>query len=751
MEIPVDILEKCHAEGVAAYPEEACGFISGTSSDPDLLDAVWPMRNIMNDLHEKDPKLNPRTARDGYLIDPLEQLKLERLLKKKGKEIKVIYHSHPDVGAYFSEKDKEDALWNGKARYPGVKFLVCGTTKGKPDGAIIAEFNQDSSDFDIIPINGNSKETLADIVGGVFGITGILPTIDFIHKWKNGDLELQHGYFRFVKKRQIRDLQEEICSRTGAKFSLTFCSVNAALLELLIYLRDILSNINLYLFSDTALLANDIRNLDISCKSLDLEKLIEPDLLSAKKGDVLLLAMEVPEMFLKDNTEWLEKLKHHRIPVIFYSPHLPDFDEWPDGVTYWITGISSSEFNDNILEIQAGIVLGNSDRQIAELIESTKRSGPVLSARSAAVFLKLMRDQETGLNDITQLSVINKLTTDSNPEQLISKKLCEWEHASECFLFPSGMSAVSSVMNLLRNKSKPHVIVIGLLYSDTYSLLMNLGRSYRWEAEFVGLDQLESLPQTINSKTAMIFTETITNPLLEIPDLERIGEIASEHCVPFVVDNTVGTPLNCQPLDYNADYVIHSTTKYLSGSNDHAGGAVLVKNSMDANALDNFQRCWEMKISHLEAAALWEYMQDFQERMERFNNNGTILAEFLAEHFAVDFVYHPSLSTNSSYAEAKKLLKGNGGVVSFTLKDESENALKKFYDREFSSIIKAPSIGSNLTLICPYTLLTNYFYTDEELKEINLPRYLIRISAGCETETERILEDLDFALKRTIY
>ena len=97
------------------------------------------------------------------------------------------------------------------------------------------------------------------------------------------------------------------------------------------------------------------------------------------------------------------------------------------------------------------------------------------------------------------------------------------------------MSAVSSVMNLLRNKSKPHVIVIGLLYSDTYSLLMNLGRSSRWESEFVGLDRLDSLPQTINSKTAMIFTETITTPLLEIPDLERIGKIATENCVPFVV------------------------------------------------------------------------------------------------------------------------------------------------------------------------------------------------------------------------
>ena len=750
MEIPEEILAECHAHGVDAYPEETCGFITGNRDDPNSLETVWPMRNIMNELHEKDPAQYPRTARDGYIIDPLEQLKLERSLKKEGKEIKVIYHSHPDVGAYFSEKDKEDALWNGKARYPGVKFLVCGTTGGKPDGAIIADFNQGSGDFDITPVTVNSTEASAGIVGGAFGITGILPTIDFIHEWKNGNRELQHGYFRFVKQRQIRELQEEICSRTGAKYALTFCSGIAALFELLIYLRETLSNINLYFSSDTALSAGDIQNLEISCKLLDLENLIRPDLLSAKNGDVLLLAMEVPELFIKENTQWLEKLKHQRVTVIFYSSHLPVINEWPDGLTYWITGISSSELNDKLFGIEGGIVLSNADRQIAELIESCKRSGPVLSARSAAVLLELMKDQETDLNGIAQLSGINKLKAGSKHEELISKKLCEWEHAADCFLFPSGMSAVHSVMNLLRNKSRPQVIVIGLMYSDSYNLLMNPGRSSRWEAEFVGLDELERLPQIICEKTAMIVTETITNPLVEIPDLERIGGIASAHGVPFVVDNTVASPANCQPLDYDADYVIHSTTKYLSGSNDHAGGAVMVKNSSGASALDNFQRCWGMRISPLESAALWECMQDFQERIQRFNTNCSVIAEFLSAHLAVDFVYHPSLNSHSSYDTAKKLLSGNGGVVSFTLKDESENALKKFYDREFSSMIKAPSIGSNQTLICPYTLLTNYFYTDEELKEIKLPRHLIRISAGCETEIDGILEDLDFALKRTV-
>ncbi len=750
MEIPEEILAECHAHGVDAYPEETCGFITGNRDDPNSLEAVWPMRNIMNELHEKDPAQYPRTARDGYVIDPLEQLKLERSLKKEGKEIKVIYHSHPDVGAYFSEKDKEDALWNGKARYPGVKFLVCGTTRGKPDGAIIADFNQGSGDFDITPVTVNSTEASAGIVGGAFGITGILPTIDFIHEWKNGNRELQYGYFRFVNHQHIKDLHAELCSRSGARYALTYCSGSAALFELLIYLRESLPNINLYFSSNSALSADGIQNLEISCKSLDLKNLIDPELLSAKNGDVLLLAMEAPELFVKENSEWLAKLKRQRVTVIFYSSNLQASDQWPVGLTFWISAISSPETATKHSGIEGGVILSNADRQIAELTETRKRNGSVLSARNAAVLLKMLKEEDTDLHDIAKLSGINKTRKISNPEQQITEKLCEWEHATAGFLFPSGMSAVHSVMNLLRKKSKNQVIVIGLMYSDSYNLLMSPGRSSRWEAEFVGLDELEKLDQIISEKTAMIVTETITNPLVEIPDLERIGEIASAHEVPFVVDNTVASPANCQPLDFDADYVIHSTTKYLSGSNDHAGGAVMVKNSSGASALDNFQRCWGMRISSLESATLWECMQDFQERIQRFNTNCSVIAEFLSAHLAVDFVYHPSLNSHSSYDTAKKLLSGNGGVVSFTLKDESENALKKFYDREFSSMIKAPSIGSNQTLICPYTLLTNYFYTDEELKEIKLPRHLIRISAGCETEIDGILDDLDLALKRTI-
>jgi cystathionine beta-lyase/cystathionine gamma-synthase len=116
----------------------------------------------------------------------------------------------------------------------------------------------------------------------------------------------------------------------------------------------------------------------------------------------------------------------------------------------------------------------------------------------------------------------------------------------------------------------------------------------------------------------------------------------------------------------------------------------------------------------------------------------------------VAHVYHASLPSHSSFSTAKKLLSGIGGVVSFTLKDESEEGLQNFHDKDFSAILKAPTLGSNQTLICPYPMLTHYFDTDQELEEIKLPRHLIRIAAGCEKDLAPILGDLNGALLRTI-
>ena len=152
LEINQKILEQCYQHGLEAYPEEACGLISGSKENEGHLSEVHRMKNVMDEYHAKDPQLYPRTNKNAYTIDPREQMKLERCLKKEGKRVKIIYHSHPDVGAYFSETDHADALWNGDPRYPGISYLICGISKEALDGAILVTFNSTTGTFDITKI-----------------------------------------------------------------------------------------------------------------------------------------------------------------------------------------------------------------------------------------------------------------------------------------------------------------------------------------------------------------------------------------------------------------------------------------------------------------------------------------------------------------------------------------------------------------------------------------------------------------------
>ena len=755
MRISKQILAECHAHGVEAYPEEACGFIVGNLDDTESLEAVYPMRNIINELHKEDPEKFQRTGRDGYVIDPHEHLKLERSLKKAGKQIRVIYHSHPDVGAYFSDKDKEDALWNGNARYPGITFLVCATNKGKPGEAILADFNANEGDFDIIEIPANTSEESCGLLGGTFGISGIVPTLDFIHEWKNGQREVEYGYFRFVPPKQVQNFQQQLAVQYQAHHALAFSSGRAALLELLGYLQKSRPLTKLHFSSNATFIPAALSSLEISALHFNLDELPKAEYFSTKDDELILITPENLQNFIIENTEWLEKFKQLRVPVIVYeeatSGSWPvDFQNiWLNGLTYWITGFDLPESQDLPSGIVGGVILSNNDRQIAELAELRKRHGAILSARNAELFSEKFAENTKGAKMNYLNSSAAETESDSVHEEEVTKQLCEWENATSGFLFPSGMAAIMAVFTLLPKRDKPRLIVIGLLYSETYSLLMDTGRSSTCEVIFIGLHELERLAEVLTKDTAMVITETITNPLCGVPDLEHIGKLANSQGVPFVVDNTLSSPTNCQPIDWGADYVIHSTTKYLSGTNDHAGGAVLVKSPKNAKALKEFQQNWGLRISPLEAEVLWERMHDFEERMQRFNKNSLAVAHFLEAHSVVDRIYYACSPSDISSPAAQKLLSGNGGIVSFVMKNNTEDNLRRFYDGEFISILKAPTLGSTQTLVCPYSLLTHYHDSDEDLLKIKLPRYLIRIAAGSEHNIEPIIEDLNSSLART--
>lgn len=757
MRIPEQILAECHAHGVEAYPEESCGFIVGNLDDAESLETVHPMRNIMNELHEEDPEQYPRTGRDGYMIDPREHMKLERSLKKEGKQIKVIYHSHPDVGAYFSEKDKEDALWNGNARYPGITFLVCATNQGKAGDAILVDFNTTESDFDITKIPEITPVASSELLGGTFGISGLLPTLDFIHEWKNGKTELEYGYFRFVPPKQVRTFQQQLAVRHQARHGLAYSSGRSSLLELLSYLQDSSLLTNLHLAPSGTFITDALLSLEILPQSFNLNELPDAENFSANEGDVILIVSKNSIKFFRENGEWLGKFKRLRVPVIVYEETASRFwqadiqYEWPIGLSYWIRGFTHTKSRYFDCGIAGGIILSNNDRQMAELLELRKRRGAVLSARNAELFCEKSSVNVENSKSTSEYSEEVETEHGCVHEEAVTKQLCAWENAAGGLLFPSGMAAIMAVLTLLQKKEKPRLIVIGLLYSETYSLLMDSRRFTPYEAVFIGLHELDRLAEVLTKDTAMVITETITNPLCGVPDLERIGKLANAQGVPFVVDNTLASPVNCQPVDWGADYVIHSTTKYLSGTNDHAGGAVLVKCPEKAKDLEKFQQNWELEISPLETEVLQKRMLDFEERMQRFNENSLAVAHFLEAHSAVNRVYYACSPSDVSSSAAPKLLSGNGGVVSFVLKNDTEDNLRRFYDGEFTSIFKAPTLGSNETLVCPYSLLTHYHDSDEDLLEIELPRHLIRIASGSENEIEPIIADLNSALARTTH
>lgn len=152
IKIPKELLERCYAHGAETYPHEACGVLSGPADDPARLTGFHLMENKLGKLHAENPGRYPRTPEEGYVLDPLAYMKLDKALRAEGQTIRVIYHSHVEVGAYFSEEDVKQATWDGNPILPGLIYLVCGIKQQQPDGAILATFNETTKDFDTHPV-----------------------------------------------------------------------------------------------------------------------------------------------------------------------------------------------------------------------------------------------------------------------------------------------------------------------------------------------------------------------------------------------------------------------------------------------------------------------------------------------------------------------------------------------------------------------------------------------------------------------
>jgi cystathionine beta-lyase/cystathionine gamma-synthase len=561
-----------------------------------------------------------------------------------------------------------------------------------------------------------------EAVGGDYAITGTLPTLDDVIAFKEGTAEFDHGYYRFVSHPRLRRLENELKQRFGARHCRLTESLQTALLELVLCLHKPGAACRIVImegqgtapgfFSEAFLPASEREGISVLLGD-------DGSVLSDLGRDDILLIVGASAGPAKA----AEAARAQGATVVAVSEstcgELPAGPSVP-GARFHVLGFRVGQGG-----VQAGAVLGNADRIMDALAQQLKRRGPTLSSRAAECLV--------GGTSISSIA--------SGAPGRVSETLSRLEGGNRTFLYSSGMSAITKVLDLVRRPGRSRIAAVGHLYNDTYQTL-RLGPSL-----FLGVDELDSLEGLMDDhQAAAILTETITNPLSDVPDLELLASVAKTHGVPLIVDNTIATPANCNPFDFGADFVIHSTTKYLNGQNDHAGGAVIVKDKGLAEKLGDYQALLNDQMSPLEAATLQEHLVSFPERMCRFNANAGRVASFLAGHPGVARVFFNGLPSHRSYATARRLLRGPGSVISFILARNTWEGLRAFYDSRLRGVAKAPSLGSDVTLLCPYTLLTHYDDTDEELAEIGLPRFLLRVSVGCEPEITPVLESLDAAL-----
>lgn len=332
-----------------------------------------------------------------------------------------------------------------------------------------------------------------------------------------------------------------------------------------------------------------------------------------------------------------------------------------------------------------------------------------------------------------------------NPtEKVAERRLAALTGAEDCVVFGSGMSAiVTTILAFVR--SRDHIIVTDDAYKKTLEFCSRYLQRFGVECTIVPFGDYEAMEKAIRKNTRFIFSESPTNPYLNIFDLERLREIARRHNVLTMIDATFSTPYNQRPLEWGVDLELHSCTKYLAGHNDILAGAVLGRKEL-VDEIRALHKAIGGVIDPHCCYLLLRGMKTFALRMAAHNDTAQTIAEFLEAHPDVKRVYYPGLPSHPHYAIAKAQMSGFGGVVSFDIKGDLARA-KRFIDALKLCYI-APSLGGVETLITHPAIVSYYDYSRKERLELGISDTLLRLAVGIEDKRD-IIADLDQALRHS--
>ena len=322
--------------------------------------------------------------------------------------------------------------------------------------------------------------------------------------------------------------------------------------------------------------------------------------------------------------------------------------------------------------------------------------------------------------------------------------IADLEGSSFGYAFASGMAASATVLELLN--SGDHVIAMDDLYGGTYRLFENVRkRSAGLNFTFCDLSDLDTLEDSLNEKTRMIWIETPTNPLLKIADLEAISSFAKKNNLISVCDNTFCSPYIQNPLELGFDVVVHSATKYLNGHSDLIGGVVVCSQAKEdlANELLYLQNAVGSIMNPFDSFLLLRSLKTLPVRMERHCSSAQTIATYLESHDSIEKVIYPGLASHPQHEIAKKQMNGFGGMISVVLKGGLKSATSFLERTNLFSL--AESLGGVESLIEHPAIMTHASIRAEIREEIGISDGLVRLSVGIES-IEDLLEDIDNAL-----
>ncbi|MEO7988754.1 MAG: cystathionine gamma-synthase [Chryseolinea sp.] len=333
----------------------------------------------------------------------------------------------------------------------------------------------------------------------------------------------------------------------------------------------------------------------------------------------------------------------------------------------------------------------------------------------------------------------------ANPTRnALQKSIAALENGKFSICFSSGMGATDAVIKLLNPGDE--VITSNDLYGGSYRMFKRVFEKYGIKFHFIDLTDINNVNAYITPKTKLFWLETPTNPLMNIVDIKGCANIAKKINAIVAVDNTFASPYLQNPLDLGADIVMHSVTKYLSGHSDVIMGALVMNDEKLYQELAFIQNSCGAVPGPQDSFLVLRGIKTLHLRMERHCSNGKKIAAFLKEHPKVGKVYWPGFADHPNHAIAKRQMKDFGGMLSFTLKDDSlEKAIKLMESFELFSL--AESLGGVESLVNHPASMTHASIPKEERAKSGLVDSLIRLSIGVE-DVEDLLEDLILALSR---